>query len=70
MNHMKSNNRWCFRTRVFKFSAFDCKFQNSSCSNVRKIVLFLLLQYFFENCDQMKVKPCFRKILADLDSPR
>ena len=58
-----------FRTRVFKFSAFDCKFQNSSCSNARKIVLFFL-QYFCESCDQMKVKPCFGKILADLDSPR
>ena len=29
-----------FRTRVFKFSALDRKFQNTSCSNAPKMVIF------------------------------
>ena len=31
-----------FRTRVFKFSALDRKFQNTSCSNAPKMVIFFL----------------------------
>ena len=30
-----------FRTRVFKFSALDRKFQNTSCSNAPKMVIFV-----------------------------
>ena len=29
-----------FRTRIFKFSALDRKFQNTSCSNAPKMVIF------------------------------
>ena len=30
-----------FKTRVYKFSALDHKFQNTSCSNAPKMVIFL-----------------------------
>ena len=47
-----------FRTRIFKFSALDRKFQNTSCSNAPKIVIFFC-SIFCQSCNQMKVKPLF-----------
>ena len=46
-----------FRTRVFKFSALDRKFQNTSCSNAPKMAIFCSI--FCQSCNQMKVKPLF-----------
>ena len=47
-----------FKTRVFKFSALDRKFQNTSCSNAPKMVIFFC-SIFCQSCNQMKVKPLF-----------
>ena len=46
-----------FRRRVFKFSALDRKFQNTSCSNAPKMAIFCSI--FCQSCNQMKVKPLF-----------
>ena len=56
-----------FRTRVFKFSALDRKFQNTSCLNAPKMAIFCSI--FCQSCNQMKVKPFFRKILAGIAFP-
>ena len=57
-----------FRTRVFKFSALDRKFQNTSCSNAPKMVIFFAV-YSVKVVIKWKWNPFFRKILAGIAFP-
>ena len=52
----------------FKFSALDRKFQNTSCSNAPKMVIFFAV-YSVKVVIKWKWNPFFRKILAGIGFP-
>ena len=70
-----NENRWCIGTLKRGFSNFllltaSSEYLPLECAkNIYTHFFSIFLQYFCENCDQMKVKPCFRKLLAGLASP-